>query len=43
MKGKTAKKLRRLAKVFGGNKTPQEQDVIYKRLKKIHKTNKGEI
>ncbi len=43
MKGKSAKKLRRLAKVIGGNKTQQEQETIYKRLKKVHKSNKGEI
>lgn len=43
MKGKSAKKLRRLAKVIGGGKTPQEQEKIYKRLKNVHKANKGEI
>ena len=43
MKGKSAKKLRRLSKVIGVGKTPQEQDKIYQRLKKVHKSNKGEI
>jgi len=43
MKGKSAKKLKRLSKVLGKGKTEDEQKVLYKRLKNVHKANKGEI
>lgn len=43
MKGKSAKKLKRLSKVLGKGKTIEEQNALYKRLKRVHKTNKGEI
>lgn len=42
MNGKAAKKLRRLAKMIGGNKTPEEQEKLYKKFKEVHKTNKGQ-
>ncbi len=42
MKGKSAKKLRRLANMMGANKSTEEKRRIYQRLKSVHKDNKGE-
>jgi len=43
MKGKSAKKLRRLAKLMTVGKLPAETEKVYKRLKEVHKNNKGEL
>jgi len=43
MKGKSAKKLRRLAKLMTVGKLPSETEKVYKRLKDIHKKNKKEL
>lgn len=42
MKGKSAKKLKRLAKAMTIGKSPEETEKVYKRLKTVHKSNKGE-
>ena len=43
MKGKSAKKLKHLSKLLGKGKSEQEQKALYKRLKNVHKKNKGEL
>lgn len=40
MKGKSAKKLRRLANIMTVGKSPEETRKVYQRLKTIHKDNK---
>lgn len=42
MNQKKAKKLKKLARVIGFNQPPGKINTIYKRLKNIHKSNKGE-
>ena len=41
MNGKVSKKLKLLSKILGDGKSPEEQKLIYKQLKKVHKLNKG--
>ena len=43
MKGKSAKKLRRLANIMGANKSDEDKRRIYQRLKNVHKSNKKEL
>jgi len=43
MRNQSAKKLRRLAEHLTVGKTPKETRKVYKRLKQVHKDNKGEI
>lgn len=42
MKGKSAKKLRTLAERLTVGKTEEETRKVYQRLKKVHKSNRGE-
>ncbi len=43
MKGKSAKKLRRLANILTVGKTSEETRKVYQKLKNVHKSNKGEL
>lgn len=43
MNNKSAKKLRRLAKLLAAGKPPSEILKVYNRLKTVHKHNKKEI
>lgn len=43
MRKKSAKKLKRLAKMLTHGKPPTETDKVYNRLKNVHKTNRGQI
>ncbi len=42
MRGKSSKKLRRLATMLTQN-NPADKNKVYKRLKKVHKSNKKEL
>lgn len=42
MNGKSAKKLRRLARVLTIGKSKEETELVYNRLKTVHKSNKKE-
>ena len=41
MRGTSAKKLRRLANALTIGKPKEETRIVYQRLKKVHKANKG--
>lgn len=43
MKGKSAKRLRKLAQHLTVSKSEQETRKVYQRLKNVHKTNKGQL
>lgn len=43
MRNKSAKKLRKLANLMMVGKPKEETDKMYKKMKKIHKVNKGEL
>lgn len=43
MRGKSAKKIRRLAAIMTVGKSLFETRKVYKRLKDVHKENKGEL
>lgn len=40
MKGKSAKRLRKLAEHIGANRSPEERRALYQKLKTVHKANK---
>lgn len=42
MNGKKSKKLRRLAMAITANE-PAKKEIVYQRLKKVHKKNQGQI